>query len=84
MRNTCTHSALVVMEVRVRWCVRCSAWQWTQSCLERVSESATSWEVTLPASRHLPAEETSPDDVYAIATRLLRQAQELEQDARGV
>ena len=78
-RKFCTHEGGDVALALVTWCVRCSGWRY-----KRVGVGSGSYSDTASAqvyeSHFLPAEETDPSQLLALASRLFRCAQEWGQD----
>lgn len=78
-RKFCTHEGGDVAIGLVTWCVRCSGWRYRRVGVGSGS-SLDSGSAQVYESHFLPAEETDPSTLLAIASRLFRCAQEWGQD----
>lgn len=78
-RKMCTHDGGDVAIGLVTWCVRCSGWRYRRVGVGPASGSVISSAVVYE-SHFLPAEETDPTTLLALASRLFRCAQEWGQD----
>lgn len=78
-RKYCTHDGNAVAIGVVTWCQRCVGWRYRRVGAEPGSFSGTGSTVVYE-SHFLPAEETDPATLLAIASRLFRCAQEWGED----
>jgi len=81
-RQQCSHETLTSTVTVIRWCIRCSGWRYFcwQESLEEPSDTLFKWsEVT---SGFWEVECLDPYDAAGVLSRILRAAQEIEQDAQ--
>lgn len=78
-RRHCTHPSDAFAIGLVTWCQRCSGWRYKRVGAEPGSTLASASTVVFE-SHFLPAEETDPSTLLALASRLFRCAQEWGED----
>jgi len=82
-RKSHTHLSKTQVTLEIRWCVRCSGWEYVRRLAERESSWVGYGASTYMEGHFLEAEETSPDILALLLGRAMRAAQEAEQDARN-